>query len=482
MTARSSSELSAEARRLLEQRLSGRSTSAVAAGSHDSAPLSSDQRRLWFLTELRADRLEYNVDAAWRLRGPLRPDALEEALRAVVRRHDVLRITVSGADAEPRQVVGPMPRTVLARHDLAGEADPVAAAFALAQDVGNQPFDLTEGPLLRAWLARLGPDDHVFGVTVHHMVFDRDSLAILLADIAAAYAHNGELDPLPAQYTDFAAWQRQRAQAPERAADRDYWRERLADVPVVLELPTDRPRPPQPSGHAGEVAITIPPAKADAVRALAAAHRTTPFIPALAAFQGVLSRYAPGVPAVAVGCPFNARTRVEFEGLIGFFARSLPVVADIDGDPTFARLVDMARDTMLTAHRHQELPLDEIVALTGTPRDLGHNPVFQVWFDLADTGDTVPWPDGVSIAPLPTGQARTRFDVEMHLVDNASAGITGRLLYATDLFDHETAVEFARHYETFLAAAVTEPSTRLSRIPLLAPGEAATIIGEWSVS
>lgn len=457
-------------------------------GPGEPAPLSSDQRRLWFINELRSGGLEYNVDAAWRMRGPVRPDALDKAVGVVVHRHDVLRTRIAVVGSEPFQVVGESEVPVLQRHDLSAEPDPVAAAGRLAARAANETFDLARGPLARFWLARLADEDHAFGVAVHHLIFDRESLTILLAELAAAYlagCDGGpiELPALSAQFSDFARWQRRRAEAEGRDVDRRYWRGLLAEVPVVAELPTDRPRSAQPSGRAGAVAVRIPVATAERVRSLAGEHRSTPFVVGLAAFQGLLLRYASGGGGVAVGCPFNARTRVEFEPLIGFFARSLPIVADLDAraDPTFEALVRLARDRMLEAHQHQELPLDEIVALAGPPRDLGFNPVFQVWFDLSGAEPATPsWPPGVELTPLATGQVRTRFDLELHLVDEGPAGIAGRLLYAADLFDEETAQDLARHYETFLAAAVAAPRTRWSRIPMLSADEEKMIM-QWTV-
>jgi hypothetical protein len=461
-------------------------------GVRRGTPLSSDQRRLWFIYELQPKGLEYNVDAVYRLRGPLQADALEGAVRHVVARHGALRTRVSVVDGEPYQVMDAAPKPELARYDLSAGPNPMASAIERARTESSRSFDLTEGPPIRVWLARLGDDDHVFGMAVHHIVFDRESMDVWEREVAMAYAalsagREPLLPGLPAQYVDFAAWQRERSSAPERARDRDYWREKLQNVPVMLELPTDRPRPARPSRVAGEVTMRPPEEVARALSEVAATHRTTPFVAALAAFQALMLRYS-GARAVAVGCPFNARTRLEFEGLIGFFARSLPIVVDLtdDPDPTLDALVTMTRDAVLEAHAHQEMPFEEIVRMADPPRDLSANPIFQVWFDLAtvatDEGEGSFDLPGLTVTPVGTGRARTRFDLEMHLMSpGRGGGISGRLLYAVDLFDHATAEQMVHHYERILSAVALAPWTRLSQVSFLASEEREMIINEWGV-
>ncbi|MGC4853359.1 condensation domain-containing protein [Micromonospora sp. DT4] len=483
---------SPEANLLLQRRLSGEHSryGVVASDGESRKPLSSDQRRLWFLGEANGGGAEYNVDAAYRLRGHLAVDAFAEALRLVVTRHQALRSRIVIIDREPFQVVDDPTTVLLSRHDLSDRPDPAAAAVDLARHEAGYRFDLTRVPPLRAWLARLGHDDHAFGVTVHHLAFDRESLEILKSELSAAYAAitrglAPELTPLLAQFGDFAAWERRHADQGGRASDLSYWRERVGNVPAALQLPTDRERPARPSHVAGEIAVRVPDDVADRVRALAAAHRTTSFVPALAGFQALLLRYAPGTRAVAVGCPFNARTRVEFEPLIGFFVRSLPIVADLSDahDPDFDQLVIACREAMLGAHEHQELPLNEIVRVAGAPRDLRHNPIFQVWFDLAADGSAGArdWLAGLDVRPLRTGSVRTRFDLEMHLTDPGTGPMAGRLLYATELFDAATAKEIVQHYQHLLGEAVREPGVRLSRIALLSEEERDEIVNQWSV-
>lgn len=489
-----SGQLSPDGERLLALRLSGTSGARSLPGA-DSWPdgrfrLSLDQQRLWFIDQADPGILAYNVHGAYRLRGELDVAALGLALRYVIARHDVLRARVVTSAGEPYQIIAPPPDDVLRVRDFSGAPDPPAAAREYGAAQVDARIVLAEGPLFRAWLARLGDTDHVLGFVVHHIAFDRDSLYIWEAEVSAAYAAfraDGapRLPPLAAQYGDYVRWQRREAGRGQR--QRDYWRKRLRGVAVATDLPFDRPRPKQPSYRAGSVPILVPSDRARDLRELARRQRTTMFTVALAGLQGLLFRYSPAAETIVVGCPANGRTRAEFEGLIGFFTRSLPLVGfRPDGiDILFDTMASQARDALLAAHAHQDVPFDEIVRLASPPRDLGHNPLFQVWFDLVTRSPAVR--PGLSLASLEvtefdTSLIRTRFDLEFHLVDELSGGLSGQLIFATDLFEPATARAFARHYEGFLSAVAAEPGMRLSEIPILTADEQHTILNLWSAA
>jgi hypothetical protein len=493
--------LSAEGERLLALRLSGATATRSAppaprpaASTGGRAPLSLDQQRLWFIDQATPGLLAYNVNAAYRLRGHLDTGALRAALRFVVNRHEVLRARFIVHDQEPFQVTTDVPAELLTVADLSQADDPLAAAAEYGRSRVNTPFQLDSGPLFRAWLARIGPDDHVLGIVVHHTVFDRESLEVWAAEVSTAYAalrsgRRPALAPLAAQYADYAAWQRRQAAGADLRRQFGYWRHALRGVPVVIDLPTDRPRPARPTYRAGVVPVALAADRTRGLHALAARYRTTLLTVTLAAFQGLLLRYCPLAPAVVTGGPVNGRGRVEFEGLIGFFTRSLPVVgtraAGGDPDPAFTALVEQARDAFLAAHAHQDLPLEQIVRLVAPPRDLACNPLFQVWFDLvvrgpaASAGLALP---GLAVTEFDTDLARTRFDLELHLEQEQSGALGGRLLYAADLFDEATAAALARHYEHFLAAVAQRPGTALSAVPLTGDQERDTIVHEWGVA
>lgn len=485
--------LSPAGRELLARRLGGRPATPAPGPDRPDRPggrsrLSPAQRRLWFIDRLAEGGLAYNVPAAFRLRGPLDADALERALDLVISRHAVLRSRFPTEGGEPyRDTIDPADEPRLVRHDLTAEDDPVGAAHGLARRAADTCFDLARGPLLRTWLARLGPDDHVFGLVVHHIVFDRDSLEALSTEMSAAYrafaaGAEPDLPALRADYADFAEWQHQATSGERFEAKVAHWRDTLRDVPVVLELPADLPRPAMPSYRAGEVTVRVPAGAAAGLRGLSAVRQATLFMTCLAAFHALLARYT-GAGRIAVGCPFNGRTKVVYEGLIGFFANTLPITARLADDPPFGTLLDRVREAMLTAHAHQEVPFDRIVQETVHTRDLSRNPLVQVWFDLAGGG-----PDGagqlldlpgVRIGYFSEGRTRTRFDLELHLVEAADGEIRGRLLYALDLFEPATAEAFVRHYTRFLCSVAERPEQRLSRVPIFSAAELGTLLEEW---
>lgn len=488
-----SDDLSESGRALLERRLAG--LGAAAPGAEASRPgripLAPAQRRLWFIDQLTRGGLAYNVPTAYRLRGPLDVEALERAFRQVVRRHEVLR-TCYPADAagEPYGVVLDAADTpdLLVSHDLTTAADPVAEAERLAREAADHRFRLDGQAPVRAWLARLGPDDHVFGVVVHHIAFDRESLALLAAEVSTAYRRlrspeEPALPELPVQYADFAVWQTEHTEGERFERDVAYWRRTLSDVPPVLELPADHERPAEPTYRAGEVPVLVPAATADALRALSADRGATLFMTCLAAFQGLLSRYT-GLTALAVGSPVNGRARVAHEQLIGFFANSLPVSTTLADDPPFTTLVDRAKDALLEAHAHQNVPFDRIVQELAPVRDLSRNPLVQVWFDL-DAGGTGSAADllrlpHVAATYFAEGRVRTRFDVELHLRETSDGTLAGRLLYARDLYEPETAQALCRHYANLLESVSADPARRLSQASLFSADELSTLLGDWS--
>ncbi|MFD5247398.1 condensation domain-containing protein [Amycolatopsis sp. NPDC058340] len=483
-------DLTAQGRELLLKRLAGGKNSESRSETptrlrSSRIPLSAAQRRLWFIHELTQGGPAYNVPAAYRLRGALDVPALESAVALVVRRHEILRTTFRAENGEPYQVIGE-PDVDVVVHDLSGADDPVAEAAGLATAAAGTRFRLADGPLLDVWLARLGAEDHVLGIVAHHILLDRESLEVLCAEISSAYRSFREgtepkLPALAAQYADFAEWQC--AQMGEAGFERhsDYWRETLRGVPPVLEVPADHPRPATPTHRAGEAEVRIPQGTAKALRALAVERKATLFMTCLAAFQGLLARYT-AATSVTVGCPFNGRGRVAYEGVIGFFTNTLPIVAHVGGDPSGHALVDQAREAMLAAHAHQDFPFDRIVAEIDPPRDLGRNPLVQVWFDLA-SGQGAPagglgFP-GVSTEFFGEGALRTRFDMELHLSEAPDGTVQGRLLYALDLFDGETAETFVEHYERFLAAFAAEPERRLSQVDFFSADQLHTLVERW---
>ncbi|HEU4595289.1 MAG TPA: amino acid adenylation domain-containing protein, partial [Pyrinomonadaceae bacterium] len=320
------------------------------ASRDEATPLSFAQQRLWFLDKLEPGSAAYNMPTALRLTGRLDAAALGRTLGEVVRRHEVLRTTFVEVDGSPVQVIAPASEVSLPVTDLsaldAGERE--AEAQRLTQQEARRPFDLAAGPLLRAALLRLSEQEHVLLVTMHHIVSDGWSTGIFIREMSALYAAftSGEespLEELPVQYADYAAWQRQYLSGEVLDAQLSYWRGQLGGAPALLELPTDRPRPPAQSYRGATHSFILPGELTSALRELSQREGCTLFMTLLAGWQALLSRYS-NQQDVVVGTPIANRTRVETEGLIGFFVNTLALRTDLSGDPTFRELLARVRE------------------------------------------------------------------------------------------------------------------------------------------
>ncbi|HEX6913190.1 MAG TPA: condensation domain-containing protein, partial [Longimicrobium sp.] len=470
-------ELSAAKRAVLEARLRGRvRVPGIAPRPRaETAPLSFAQERLWFLDRLQPGSTGYNVTARLRL-GAVDARAMERTLAEIVRRHEVLRTTFREVDGVPVQRVGPAEGFVLPLEDLSGLDGAGREAEVRRRFAGESArgFDLTAGPLFRATLLRLGADEHVLLLAMHHVVTDGWSMGILSRELRAlydSYASGGEspLAPLPLQYADFAAWQREQGRGPAAERGLAYWTERLAGAPGLLELPADRPRPAAPSYRGGAVPVHVPAPAAERLRALGRAEGATPFMVLLAAFQLLLARWS-GTDDVVVGSPVAGRTRAELQELIGLFVNTLVLRTDLSGDPSFRALLGRVRETVLGAYEHQDVPFERLVDALRPERTLGHAPLFQVLFQLDEDA-------GAPAAPRPADEAAegaARFDLTLVLRAGPS-GIHGELQYAADLFDRGTAERMAEHLARVLEQAAADPERRVSRMALMGPAERAAV-------
>ncbi|MFI1195237.1 MupA/Atu3671 family FMN-dependent luciferase-like monooxygenase [Micromonospora sp. NPDC020750] len=440
-----------------------------------SHPLSYPQQRLWFLDQLSPDNPVYNIPLGYRIRGPLDVDALHRALTTVVRRHEALRTVFRAVDGQPRQVVLPPTETPLTVHDV---ADPAEAA-ALAGAEARTRFDLVDGPVLRATLLRLGPEDHRLCLTVHHIVCDGWSLAVLERELTAAYTGR-ELPDLPVQYADFAEWQHTHLTGATLDRLVDHWRDRLADVPLLASLPTDRPRPPTQTYRGAHLDLSFEHDVSDAVTALARQVAATPFAVLLAAFAVVVRAHT-GTAQVVVGSPVAGRQRPEIQPLIGFFANTLVQRIDLTGAPTFRQLVERTRDETRDALAHQDLPFEKLVEELHPSRDLAHNPLFQVLFSYHDTDAVGLDLPGCAVTPVPGDTATAKFDLTLSLTRRGT-DLTGRLEYSTDLFDPDSAERMAARFRQVLAAALADPDGPVGRLDILTPGERHLMLTEWTAT
>ncbi len=469
----------------------------VPVGRDRHLPLSFAQERLWFLAQLEPESAAYNVPSVLRFDGPLDVGALAGALSAVVERHEALRTTFAPSERGPVQVIAPPAPVVWPLVDLAALDGPrrERTARQLAAREAVRPFDLARGPLLRPLLLRLEPGRHVAVLNLHHVVTDGWSMGVLVREVGTAYAalcrrERPRLPVLPVQYADFAVWQRAWLAGDVLAAQIAYWHERLAGAPALLDLPTDRPRPPVQTVRGDAVALILPDGLSRRLLALGRGQGVTLFMTLLAAWQALLARYS-GQESVVVGSPVAGRNRVETEPLIGFFVNTLALRADLGGEPAFLDLLARAREATLGAYAHQDLPFERLVEELQPERSLGHSPLFQVMLALqnapssgielpgaSDAGDaddagalqlTAAEPEGVT----------AKFDLSL-ACGESPRGLRGSLVFNRDLFDRATAERWTAHLATLLAAVVEEPERAVFDLPLMAPAESAQVLVEWN--
>ncbi|MFP5284135.1 MAG: condensation domain-containing protein, partial [Thermoanaerobaculia bacterium] len=451
--------------RAVEERLrgAGLSEGPIPRRAADGpAPLSFAQERLWFLDQLTPGLTAYSIVRAFRLRGPLDTRALAAAAAGVIRHHEALRTTFAAVDGRPVQVIAP-------------EALPEIGV----EDVEAQrPFDLQAGPLLRLAVARLGPDDHRLTIAMHHIVSDGWSMGLFFRELSALY-RGGDLPELPIQYADFAAWQRERLSGDRLAALVEHWRRELSGAPALLELPADRPRPPVQSWRGGQAEVDLPPELARGLRGVARRSGATLFMTLLAGLAALCSRYT-GRRDVVLGSPVAGRNRSETEGLIGLFVNNLVLRLRWDGDPGLAGLIGKARRATLSAHAHQDLPFEKLVAELAPERSLGHTPFFQVVLSTQSRAAEALDLPGIAPEALPVDRAESRFDLELAVIEGGpEEGLRVLWRYDRDLFDPATAARMAGHFANLLAAAQADPDRRLSDLPLLAAEERAQLLG-WN--
>ncbi|HEV2150668.1 MAG TPA: amino acid adenylation domain-containing protein, partial [Longimicrobiaceae bacterium] len=485
-------KLSPEKRRLLEQRLrAGPPPTAELrprARGGEPLPLSFAQQRLWFVDRLDPGRSTYNMSYPLRVSGELDLPALRRALDEVVRRHESLRTRFPVRDGEPEQVVEPASRARLPLVDLGGlgERAREAELRRLAAEEAGRPFDLAAGPLLRTTAVRLGAADAAVFFTMHHIVSDGWSIGILVREVSALYAAHsrGEalrLPDLPLQYADYAAWQREWLTGAVLQEQVGFWRERLAGAPALLELPTDRPRPPV-AGDGGAIhGFAAGAATTAALDALARREGATRFMVLLAAWQLLLARYA-GTDDVVVGTPIAGRTWAETEGLIGLFVNTLVLRARVPRTITFRELLHHVRETTLGAFEHQEFPFEKLVQELGMERSQAYSPVFQVMFALQNAGGGELELDGAGVEGVDAGEsAPARFDLSLSLF-GADAEIRGELTYRVELWERASIARLLRHYGRVLEQVVQAPERLLRDVSLLADGERAQVLEGWNAT
>ncbi|WP_176560098.1 non-ribosomal peptide synthase/polyketide synthase [Brevibacillus dissolubilis] len=454
----------------------------IERGAHEGLPLSYAQQRLWFFDRLLPNSAMYNIPVGFRLRGALSAKLIEQSLNEIVRRHESLRTTFSEQDGHAVQFIHDHLPQTLPFDDVRGlspaERDEHVKQLALAD--AAKPFDISEGPLMRAHLIQLEDEEFILLLNMHHIISDGWSMDILVDELGAlydSYAKGQEpaLSELPIQYADFAAWQRGTLQNEVVENQLGYWKKQLGGAEPILPLPTDRPRPPVQSYQGSQVRFTVPREVALKLHALSRQEGVTLYMTLLAAFKSLLYRYT-STEDIIVGTPVAGRNRQDIEGLIGFFVNTLALRTQMSGESTFLDVMSRVRETAFDAFSNQDVPFEKLVDELQLERSLSYSPLFQVMFSVQNASTGVREQDTISIQPLEfTANQTSKFDLSLTMIEGED-GMQGVLEYSTDLFDTTTVERMAGHMSTLLTSIVQQPKQKIGLLPIMQESEKAHLL------
>ena len=463
-----------------------RSAPAIAKADR-SGPLALSwaQQRLWFIDQLEGGSTAYHVPLGIRFRGELDAAALEQSLGSLVQRHEVLRTHFVSREGQVVQEIERECAIRLVSHDLSGQPqnqrDSVLARR--AQEELGQPFDLSTGPLVRAALFRLSAAENVLLISMHHTVSDGWSIGVMIRELATLYqAHRGlRVEPLPAlpiQYADYAQWQRAWLTGQRLQNQLSYWKAHLAEAPVLLELPTDRPRPATQSFRGGNVKVVFDASQTAAIKRFAREQNVTLAMTLYAGWSVLLSRLS-GQSDIVIGVPVANRRRMELEQLVGLFVNTLPVRVKLNGSPCSRDLLSRVKESLLGAYEHQDIPFEQVVEAVQPARSLAHSPLFQNLFVMLNAPRDWVQLQGLSLIEEEVSQRTAQFDLTLTLRDDGDA-LVGTLNYAVDLFSETTIERWVTAFKALMAAMIETPDLDAGRLPLMSSAERRQILEEFN--
>lgn len=452
-----------------------------------NSPLSFAQQRLWFLDRLEPGTPAYNIPRVYHVRGRVDVAALGGCVDEIVRRHEVLRTIVTEEAGRPVQRILEKVNGILRIEDVRGAdaADRERTAWTRVENEARRSFDLTTGPLVRALLLRRGPEDHLFVITMHHIVSDGWSLGVFVRELGELYNASTtrprkNLEDLPIQYGDYAVWQRERLQGEVLEKQMRYWRGELGGALPVLDLGTDMLRPAARRSLGGTHRFVLSQQLMDGLKELSRREGCTLFMSLLAGYGILLHRYSTQDDLI-IGTPIAGRTRLETEGLVGLFVNTLAIRVNCGGDPPFRDLLKRVREKALGAYDHQEVPFEKLVEELQPERTLSQTPVFQTMFVLQNTPSPPLLMQGLEVEKKDIDTGTAKFDVTLSITDKGDR-TDGLLEYDSDLFEPATAARMAQHYRTLLEGIVADAGTRVSALPLLTAQERHQLLVEWNAT
>lgn len=454
-------------------------------------PLSPAQKRLWFIELMSPGNGAYNIPLTVRLRGSLKAELLAAALVYTVERHESLRTRFVSQMGVPEAIIEPQGRPTFLHLDLSAIANPLTLARTLAGHFSAKPFHLETCPLMRAALFYIGKDDHILTLVTHHIVSDGQSMNLLIEELITLYqAFLDQKDPklpeLPLRYVDYAAWQNKWLESASAQQRQQRWQSLLSQNEFTLNLPADRPRPLVNFFRGAALRFPIPTTLAVQIKSLSHQYQTTGFMTYLAAFQFLLHRYS-GQSRFLVGSPIAGRNTREVEPIFGFFVNTLPIPADLHGNPSFAELLDRVKQTTLEAFDHQDVPFEKLVEDLQPERDPSRNPLFQVAYSYETASDFRAQLSQLQLESFTSERGLSHFDLSLFIREipmtqgaEASLRLHCTLEYSSELFDDATINRMQEDFLAILDAALLRPQTPLAKLQTLPTPHLETLLYTWN--
>ncbi|ACK73921.1 amino acid adenylation domain protein (plasmid) [Gloeothece citriformis PCC 7424] len=455
----------------------------IPRSTEESIPLSFAQTRLWFVHQLEGASSAYTIERTLRLQGKLNLKALEQAFQALIQRHEPLRTQFKVKNNQPFQAIAPNLTFQLPVINLQHLSNPEQEISHLLAKSVCKPFDIANDSVLRVKLWQVAKDEYILLIAIHHIAADGWSMGILIRELAAYYQSfclgaSADLPPLPIQYADFAYWQRQWFTGEVLERQLNYWKQKLAAIPLLHQLPSDRPRPATQSFSGGTERFQLERELTEQLKKLSQRSGCTLFMTLLGAFAVLLSRYS-GQDDIVIGSPIANRNRNEIEGLIGFFVNTLVLRFDLSKNPSFEEFLRQVRETTQEAYDYQDLPFEMLVEALQPERNLDRHPLIQIVFALQNAPQTSWDLPGVNVEQIDTGLGldSLSLDLEVHLSE-VDGTIEGNICYSRDLFDGETIARLMTHFRNLLTAIAQNPQQSVAFIPFLTSQEQQQLLKE----
>ncbi|MBE9167121.1 amino acid adenylation domain-containing protein [Pleurocapsales cyanobacterium LEGE 06147] len=447
-------------------------------------PVSFAQARLWFLDRLKTGNTAYNISFGVRIQGNLPIEVLGKSIDRIVQRHEVLRTSFSHSENQPRQAIDPnvkLSLKIINCQQFPREKRELEAKRIATQE-HQKPFNLTKAPLLRATLLCLEPEEHLLLLNVHHIIFDGRSAEVFIDELGNFYKlflddKTPSISELPIQYQDFVYWQKQWLRPEILSQQLDYWKQKLKDAPTILQLPTDKPRPPIQTYRGASQSLVLPKLLNKQLTNLSCREGVTRFMLLLAAFKILLMRHT-GQEDIVVGSPIDNRNHEKLKGLVGFFVNMIALRTNLAGNPSFRELLSQIRQVAIEAYTHQNLPFEKLIEALQPERNLSYTPLFQVMFAVRNA-PKLPKIDELNLSQYRVETETAQFDLNVS-VEEEEEKLTVTFEYNQDLFDSTTIAHMLNRFESLLQGIVTNPDAKLLDLPYLSPTEEKQLLLEWN--